>query len=104
MASYRNINYSLRPAMLTVGGVIYEKSKSDMLHRCEFELLDFVRSGEESFSIEVPALTFREIHYLASRLPFENDKIPQVPAIPEKDVRRYAQLYRYFPTFAEAEL
>jgi hypothetical protein len=94
--------------MLTVGGIIYNNIQ-DAIVNSIFNNLDFIREGEKSFDIIVPKLTYREIHALDKALPnqevsktgiarYGNLKIPLSP----EDVKNYAKIYRYFPTFAEA--
>ena len=46
-----------------------------------------------------------ELRYFDRHLPKADDlDAINANAIPAKDVKRYARVYRYFPTFAEAEL
>jgi len=97
-----NFRYSDGTKMVTVGGIIYEKGKEGIFQRCAFgKNLPFVCGGEEAFLIEAPNLTFKELHYLDSKLPTRVP--PGGHSIPEEDVGRYARIYRYFPRFAEAE-
>ena len=49
-----------------------------------------------TFEISIPKLTNREIHYLESRMPNQIDDI-DLAAIPERDAKQYANIYRYFP-------
>ncbi|MBI1928741.1 hypothetical protein HYR99_31410 [Candidatus Poribacteria bacterium] len=99
-----NFHYQDGAKMLTVGGLLYEKRQSDIVYHCGFEELSFVRTGDDPYLIEIPSLTYRELRYLDTQLPFEGDNIPQDVPIPEKDLKAYAKIYRYFPTFAEAEI
>lgn len=97
-----NFSYEDGAQMLTVGGIIYTKDQELLLEKCSFSDFEFIRSNEEVYKIQVPHLTFREIHYLNQLLPFDGD--PPDIFIPEKEVRQYAKIYRYFPTFTEAEV
>lgn len=59
--------------------------------------------------IDVPNLTYRELKYLDSLLGrIEPSSIPisgiDTHGIPVSDVERYAQIYRYFPTFADVDV
>jgi hypothetical protein len=105
-----NIYYKDSADMLTVGGIIYNTGQKQTVERM-FKNLDFIRHAEETFDIIVPKLTFREIHALDKALPNKNTlktgvakngdkKIP----LSETDVKNYANIYRYFPTFTESNL
>jgi hypothetical protein len=96
-----HFRYADGAKMLTVGGIIYERRHQKQFERCGFaKLLPFIRGGVEPYFIEAPNLTFRELHYLDSRLPARS---PKAEFIPNEDIARYARLYRYFPRFAETE-
>lgn len=53
------------------------------------------------YEINVPNLTLREIQYLDSKMPTANYKEIERLCIPLKDIRYYAELYKYFPSFVE---
>ncbi len=90
--------------MLTVGGLLYEKRQSPAVGKCGFEHLPFFRSGSEAYRLEVPNLTLREIRHLDSQLPINRIGGLQGHAIPRRDLTTYSRIYRYFPSFVEAEL
>ena len=92
------------PKMLTVGGLLFEEGQSNIVGKCAFETLPFVRPEEKGYLIEVPNLTFRELRHLDAQLPISDPKQLDAPSIPEKDLERYARVYRYFPAFVDAEL
>ena len=54
--------------------------------------------------IEIPNLTFREIRYLNSQLPLKGKEVLKGSAISEIDLSKYKSVYRYFPSFTEAEI
>lgn len=97
-----NFHYSDGAMMLCTGGIIYDDGQAHLLSSCGFEQLEFLRSGEEAFLIEIPKLTRNELRYLNCKLPGE---IPtdQFLGIPPTHVENYAKLYRYFPVFSEVE-
>lgn len=99
-----NFHYADGAKMLTVGGMIYENGQTDQVDRSAFENLAFIRDGIEPFLIEAPVLTYRELRHLDSQLPRDSDSVLDAPGVPDNDVENYRLLYRYFPTFAEAEL
>lgn len=105
-----NLHYRDSADMLTVGGIIFNKRQSDRVE-VMFKNLEFIRRGPECLSIDVPKLTYREIHALDKGLP--NSRISATgiakfneKAIPlsKEDVKNYSAIYRYFPTFAETNL
>lgn len=99
-----NFHYSDNAKMLTVGGVLIESGQSHTFDSCAFQDLPFVSLNEIPYLIELPLLTYREIRYLDSKLPNEQIEELKGNGIPEKELREYSKLYRYFPTFAESEM
>lgn len=99
-----NFHYSDTAKMLTVGGLIYDRGLEARVQSCAFDQLKFIRSGQEPFLIDPPNLTYRELRYLDTLLPVDPAAPPSLPGVPSADVQKYAEMYRYFPTFAETEL
>lgn len=99
-----NFHYADTSKMLTVGGIIYDLPLAHKVQECAFEQIPFVREGPEHYAIETPNLTYRELHRLASQLPCDDPSKLKAPGVPLEDKRRYARLYRYYPTFAEADV
>lgn len=97
-----NFVYQDGAQMLTIGGIIYADEDKPLLDRCSFMDFEFVKLDQDAYKIEVPNLTFREIHYLNQLLPL-TDELPQ-SFIPKKEIEQYARIYRYFPAFTEAEV
>ena len=98
-----NFHYADGAKMLSVGGIFLNPSDQSKLSPDHFSDLHFVREDEEAYHIEVPKLTYRELHHLDSQLPTDDYKQLKAQAIPERDLKRYAEIYRYFPNFAEVE-
>ena len=105
-----NLHYKDSADMLTIGGIIHTKSQEGKVKEM-FEHLEFIRRGDNCFNIVVPKLTYREIHALDKVLPplksktknrnkRDFNKIPLSLA----DKKNYANIYRYFPNFAETNL
>ena len=100
-----NFHYEDGAKMLTVGGIFYTEESKLKLDECVFHELDFYRPHNESYRINAPLLTFKEIRALNVCLPFDDKDCEQpLPPISESDKNKYAQLYRYYPTFAETEI
>jgi len=90
--------------MMTLGLVFHEQRQESLLTACRFSELDFVRVGEDHYSIKAPCLTPREIQHLNTFLPTKDAGSIARRGIPEEDVRRYSEVYRYFPAFNEVLL
>ena len=103
--SYRqifNFRYSDGATMLTVGGVLFEAADREKFDACSFNELPFSRFEENEYVINVPCLTMKEMRHLNAQLPKMEEADLDIPGVPPSDVKAYAELYRYFPTFAEA--
>ena len=96
-----HFNYQDGTKMLTVGGLIHQVGQEVIHAQCDFGSLFFVRDGKEPYSIRVPKLTLKEMQKLNKFLPGTGREMPYLP---EKDVKAYLALYRYFPTFVEVDL
>ena len=96
-----NFVYDDGTPMVTFGGLFVPKSGEAEFTDRGFPSLDFYRPGMEHYEIRAPLLTFKEQRTLDSSLP---DGKPSVPGLDQADIDAYAQVYRYFPAFTEAEL
>lgn len=103
--SFRQIvhfHYSDGAYMLTVGWVFYDARQTTELDSCNFEELDFYRSGESAFKIALPLLTLRELRHLERQLPLIGEA--DYGSIPPGDANKFISLYRYFPNFSVTSL
>jgi hypothetical protein len=99
-----NFHYEDGAKMLTVGGIINSVNESNLYQACNFEQMNFIRENEEPYLIRIPNLTYREIRHLDRLLPITSQLSKTLPHVPEIDIEDYSKIYRYYPTFAEAEL
>lgn len=111
-----NFHYADDAPMLTTGGLIYEVGQEEKVDKCGFKNLRFIRTGmefkrsdegilqDDAYKIAVPNLTYRELRHLDAQLPNGDIEKIVVPGIPKADVEKYAEIYRYFPTYAETEI
>jgi len=104
-----NFHYNDGAQMLTIGGILFKESDRPLLDRCQFKSLNFIREDREALLIDIPNLTYREMKHLDSILPLtEPSSIPasivETHGIPIADVERYANVYRFFPTFADVDI
>ena len=87
--------------MVTVGGLLYLSGQGHVVDQAGFSELEFVRRDDEAFDIDVPIITLREQRALDAQLP---DGSPECPGLEPEAAERYGKLYRYFPSFTEAEI
>ncbi len=99
-----NFHYRDGARMLNVGGILVDGGMLPSFAKCDFPSLDFVRTGDDPYTIEVPNLTYREMRFLDKQLPIDDPKKLKAEGVPIEDLERYERIYRYFPTFAEAEI
>lgn len=110
-----NFYYKDGAGMLTIGGIIHTKSQVPIIKVMGFDKIPYIRQNDQPFKIVIPNLTYREIHALDNLLPALYKKQTEeivitkknkvfIPPIPEEDIKDYANIYRYFPNFVEANL
>ena len=98
-----NFRYQDSAMMNTVGGIVFDEGHRSHLGACGFGDFPFVSYDERFYLIQMPKLTLHEQRYLAGNLPIDLDAA-DLNGIPPEDVLRYSALYRYFPTFVDADL
>jgi hypothetical protein len=98
-----NFEYMDSKRMLTYGGVLYRNDDGNKLMKCRFDTCHCYKSKEEPYRIDVPILTLREMRKLGAQLPKDHTKIDR-GSVPETEVLKYVPIYRYYPSFVEAEL
>ena len=92
--------YSDSTPMLTVGGIVYQNEQRARFTECNFAKLPYSRSSGDVYRIEAPPLTFKEMRALDAQLP---GACPSLAGLPDEQVQQYAEHYRYFPNYVEAE-
>jgi hypothetical protein len=99
-----NFHYADGARMLTVGGVLLAPQDEERLPLHGLDDLAFIRASAEPYLIQVPVLTLRETIHLDKALPPSGDTAADVAWLPENERQLYEQIYRYSPTFIDAEL
>lgn len=99
--------------MLTVGGLLLDAKQKRKFNRLKTENIKHLSSTAEPTKIKCPNLTYKEVHSLNNLLPCEleitntgqikNKEFKKIPLNPY-DVKSFAELYRYYPNFAETNL
>lgn len=97
-----NFRYEDGVRMMTVAFVLYDSGQEALFNLCNFGQLDFYRDGADIFDIEIPKLTPREARFLDMQMPKSLAEL-NLEAVPERDARQYAKIYRYFPNIAFIE-
>ena len=98
-----HFHYADGKQMMSVGGLILDAKDREHLAPNHFEDLSFYRPDSDPYLIETPLLTLREIKFLDERLPRSAPDVVRPTWIPEAERKRYAKVYRYFPSFSEVE-
>ncbi|MCA8830509.1 O-methyltransferase [Hymenobacter pini] len=109
-----NIQYADGPTMVTFGWILVSKKDTETFDKAGFKDIGFYRPSFEPFVVSIPNLTIKELGWLESMIHsvrIDDDDnvtyesiIGKAPALDAADIRMYRQIYRYFPTFAEAIL
>jgi len=100
-----NFRYADGAQMMTVGWIIYQAKHAGLIDNCRFDANPYCRDGNEPLEIKVPNLTFPEMRSLDQHFPnvTDTETFDAIP-VPHEDKVRYRELYRFFPTFTEADL
>ncbi|OUL18102.1 hypothetical protein BV378_37230 [Nostoc sp. RF31YmG] len=96
-----DFRYADGSRMLTVGWLIFEHNHSRLAEQCKFNKNYNKTDSDKPYEINVPNLTPKEIQYLDSQMPTDDCDTVERICIPLKDVKSYAELYKYFPSFVE---
>jgi hypothetical protein len=105
-----NIRYNDGASMLTFGGVFLNDSLAESFNVANFFELPFCTQNSSVYQLKMPNLTNKEVAFLDSQLhemyDFNRSSLvknrPEVKIIPESDINKYAQIYRFYPTFTES--
>ena len=105
-----NFEYKDNATILTIGGIIFDKSQEASVTKMEFESLSYYVQDSNQYKIETPNLTLREIKALDKLLPNElelsntglikDKKFNEIP-LNQSDILKYAKVYRYYPSYTE---
>lgn len=96
-----HFNYADGARMLTIGWLLFDKNSSAVVDKCQFNKHFNTKDIDTPYIIEVPNLTNKEVQYLDSKMPsIDCDSIERL-CIPLKDIKNYAEIYKYFPSFVE---
>ncbi len=99
-----NVGYRDGAPMLTVGGIVCKQTDTARLKACGIATLPYVAEGEIPYTIRVPIMTLREVRYWETQIPEENWEKADRKGIPLQDLKKLAEIYRFFPHFSETEL
>ena len=100
---FASFEYKDGMRMITLGGLLYRESDSDLVERSGLAETEWHRPGNDSYRIASPHLTIREMRFLDSQLPCSLETVKR-SGIPLSDVRDYASLYRFYPRWVDADV
>jgi len=89
--------------MLTMGGMIAGRPEKRQLRGSSIAEAPYYRGDFEQapFEITVSGLTRKERMYLDREMPCSEDWVPEDFALDPEVLRRYREIYRFLPAFAE---
>lgn len=96
-----NFRYADGCRMLTVGWLIFTQDHCIVADKCKFNKHFNSAESDKPYEIKVPNLTVKEVQYLDSHMPTSDCDALNRICIPLKDIKCYAELYKYFPSFVE---
>lgn len=99
--------------MLTVGGILFDNKQSSILKKINFSSIEHCSDDEKPFKIKCPNLTYKEVNHLNNLLPCEleisgngfikNKEFKKLP-LNHEDIKRFAEVYRYYPNYSEVNM
>lgn len=97
-----SFSYADTHQMLTIGGMLGGQAERAKIVASGLASKAYYRGDAKSrpFLIQVPKLTRKERFYLDSQYPFQNGFRPEF-ALDDEDLKSYAELCFYLPTYAE---
>lgn len=98
-----NFEYADGVKMMTVGGVILNKSDAANFRSCDFEEFEFYKPSADAYRIKLPRLTPKEVRHLDALLPSGTPPDATDVGIPLTQSNKYAAVYRYFPKYVDVE-
>ncbi|WP_452223047.1 O-methyltransferase [Lacinutrix chionoecetis] len=107
-----HFNYADGVKMLTIGGMLVNPEHEKIFNIVNFNEHSFIKDNQESFNINIPSLTLKEIRFLNAQLPSAIDEegnlliesLPDIsnPNLPISDIKKYSKIYSFFPLYTEA--
>lgn len=96
-----NIAYADGQPMMTVGGFLLSDKDRVILNDLPLMGHDYVRTSAGAYELKVPSITLREQRRIDRDLPGGK---PESPGVSQAKIEQYSEIYRYYPSFVEAEL
>lgn len=98
-----HFRYADGARMLTWGGILVGPGNRPAFAGADFPALAQVRTAQDApYEVAPPTLTMREALHLNAQLPHGAPENLQADGIPAKDLRSYADLYRWYPSIPAA--
>lgn len=98
-----NFSYADGHSMATFVFLIFEEQHREKFNQCQFDQLDFLSGLGETIRVLMPVMTLKEIREVESQLPSDDISSIKTEGVPESDIKKFANIYRYLPNFAVLE-
>jgi hypothetical protein len=95
--------YSDGAKMATVGWIICNEGKKEVLKQCQLDKSPLVRSRDSHYEIKVPILTPHEVRLLEKRLTKKGTAANAPSWLPKKEKTSFESCHRFLPDFAVLE-
>ncbi|MFI5258788.1 MAG: O-methyltransferase [Candidatus Limnocylindrales bacterium] len=93
-----NFTYADNAKMLTWGGLVVADGDRPQLAKAQFQDLDYVRTGQQSYDLTPPALTLREMLRLNDALPLVPGSASPLSWLSQDELDAYSRLHRWYPS------
>lgn len=103
-----NFLYKDGADMATWGWLFYRSKDQGMFDKSGLKTSEFFSSNEQIYTITIPNLTIKEINQLLEKMPLKAGKELDRNSLPESiysenDINNFSKIYKYFPSFVNAE-
>ena len=99
-----NIEYKDSAQMLTYGIVFLDEIMEESINYDILkQIFPFISNTANTFALEVPSLTNKEIQFILRKLPFDETVYSenQYHGIELSEIKNFEKIYRYYPYYSE---
>lgn len=97
------LDYADATPMMTLVYILFSEDDMNKYNQCQFDTIDFLPSVGSTIRIDMPKLTLKEIRNIEAQVPTDNFDQIEKRGIPDSDIRKFIEIYRYLPNFAVLE-
>lgn len=100
------LTYKDGAPILTIGGIIVDEEMKYEIEKSRlFDKYIYMSRDEESFFIDIPKLTNKEIQVILKNIPLSlseyNENFDNYFGISFEEIQKFEKIYRYYPYFTE---